>query len=51
MKLNGHIDPDLFNVFMWQKVYESYAREFLHSEQIDAVDVSHIPGYVPPPAA
>lgn len=51
MKLNGHIDPDLFNVFMWQKVYESYAREFLHSEQIDAVDVSLIPGYVPPPAA
>ena len=21
-KLNGHIDPDLFDVFMWEKVYE-----------------------------
>ena len=22
-KLNGHIDPDLFDVFMWEKVYET----------------------------
>ena len=48
-KLNGHIDPDLFDVFMWDKVYEKYARQFLDPDQIDEVDVSKIPGYVPPP--
>jgi HD-GYP domain-containing protein (c-di-GMP phosphodiesterase class II) len=50
-KQNGHIDPDLFDVFMWDKVYEKYARQFLDPEQIDEVDLSKIPGYVPPPAA
>jgi HD-GYP domain-containing protein (c-di-GMP phosphodiesterase class II) len=51
-KLNGHIDPDLFDVFMWHKVYESYAKQFLDPDQIDEVDLSTIPGYVaPPPAA
>ena len=48
-KLNGHIDPDLFDVFMWEKVYETYAKEFLDPEQIDEIDLSKIPGYVPPP--
>ena len=48
-KLNGHIDPDLFDVFMWEKVYEKYAREFLSPEQIDDVDPSNIPGYRAPP--
>ncbi len=50
-KLNGHIDPDLFDIFMWDKVYEKYARQFLDPDQIDEVDVSKIPGYVPPPVA
>lgn len=49
-KLNGHIDPDLFDVFMWEKVYEKYAKEFLGPEQIDDVDPSKIPGYRAPPA-
>ncbi len=49
LKLSGHIDSDIFNVFMWQRVYETYARQFLDPEQIDAVDLSRIPGYVPPP--
>jgi HD-GYP domain-containing protein (c-di-GMP phosphodiesterase class II) len=48
-KLNGHIDPDLFDVFMWEKVYEKYAREFMPAEQVDPVDPRQIPGYVPPP--
>ena len=48
-KLNGHIDPDLFDIFMWEKVYEKYAREFMPQEQIDAVDPRAIPGYAPPP--
>jgi HD-GYP domain-containing protein (c-di-GMP phosphodiesterase class II) len=49
-KLNGHIDPDLFDIFMWEKVYEKYASQFLDPDQIDDVDVTRIPGYVPPPA-
>ena len=49
-KLNGHIDPDLFDVFMWEKVYEKYAREFMPPEQIDAIDPKQIPGYAPRPA-
>ena len=49
MKLTGHIDPDLFDIFMWEKVYEKYAKQFLDPDQIDEVDVSRIPGYVPPP--
>jgi HD-GYP domain-containing protein (c-di-GMP phosphodiesterase class II) len=48
-KLNGHIDPDLFDVFMWEKVYEKYAREFMPQEQIDLVDPERIPGYAAPP--
>ncbi len=34
-KDNGHIDPDLFDVFIKQKVYEKYAQRFLEPEQID----------------
>jgi HD-GYP domain-containing protein (c-di-GMP phosphodiesterase class II) len=49
-KQNGHIDPDLFDVFMWERVYEKYASQFLDPDQIDEVDVRAIPGYVPPPA-
>lgn len=45
MRLNGHIDPDLFDIFVRQRVYERYAKEFLDPGQIDAVDVSKIPGY------
>ncbi|MCK6499302.1 MAG: hypothetical protein L6Q38_07470, partial [Nitrospira sp.] len=44
-KLNGHIDPDLFDVFVRQKVYLKYAERFLDPEQIDAVDESMIPGF------
>jgi len=46
-KLNGHIDPDLFDVFVRQKVYLKYAEKFLDPEQIDMVDESKIPGYLP----
>jgi HD-GYP domain-containing protein (c-di-GMP phosphodiesterase class II) len=50
LKLNGHIDPDLFDVFMWEKVYDQYARQFLDPDQIDEVDVTKVPGYVAPPS-
>jgi len=45
-KLNGHIDPDLFDVFIRKKVYLRYAEQFLDREQIDDVDESAIPGYL-----
>ncbi|WIM05467.1 MAG: GAF domain-containing protein [Candidatus Nitricoxidivorans perseverans] len=35
---NGHIDPDLFEVFVREKVYLKYARTFLDPLQVDAVD-------------
>ena len=44
-KENGHIDPDLFDVFIREKVYLAYAEQFLAPEQIDEVDESKIPGY------
>jgi HD-GYP domain-containing protein (c-di-GMP phosphodiesterase class II) len=34
-RAGGHIDPDLFDVFMQQKVYATYARRFISPEQID----------------
>ena len=47
MRLNGHVDPDLFDVFVRRKVYRRYADLFLDKEQIDDVDESKIPGYQP----
>ena len=44
-KLNGHIDPDLFDIFVNKKVYLDYARHFLDPEQIDEVDEARIPGF------
>ncbi len=46
-KLNGHIDPDLFDIFVRKKIYLRYAEMFLDKEQIDVVDESRIPGYKP----
>ena len=37
-KKNGHIDPDLFDVFVRQGVYRRYAEQFLDPAQVDAVD-------------
>jgi HD-GYP domain-containing protein (c-di-GMP phosphodiesterase class II) len=45
MKEGGHVDPDLFQIFVRDKVYLRYAREFLDPEQIDEVDEKAIPGY------
>ncbi|MFZ6872380.1 GAF and HD-GYP domain-containing protein [Undibacterium sp. Di27W] len=43
--LNGHIDPDLFDIFVRRKVYLTYAERFMDKAQIDEVDASQIPGY------
>ena len=47
MKEDHHIDPDIFDLFIREKIYLKYAQLFLEPEQIDEVDVSKIPGYVP----
>ncbi|MFA7094918.1 MAG: HD domain-containing phosphohydrolase [Gammaproteobacteria bacterium] len=44
MSLDGHIDPDLFEVFIREKVYLRYAEQYLDPEQIDEVDFAEIPG-------
>jgi len=45
-KLNGHIDPDLFDVFIRERIYMDYADKFMAPEQVDEVDLSKIPGVV-----
>jgi HD-GYP domain-containing protein (c-di-GMP phosphodiesterase class II) len=44
-KEGGHIDPDLFDVFVRRKVFQRYAEQFLDANQVDQVDESKIPGY------
>ena len=48
MKKDAHIDPDIFDIFIREKVYLDYAEEFLLPEQIDEIDESAIPGYSAP---
>lgn len=47
MSLNGHVDPELFDVFVRRRIYLRYAEMFLDKEQIDDVDAARIPGYTP----
>jgi HD-GYP domain-containing protein (c-di-GMP phosphodiesterase class II) len=51
MKLENHVDPDLFDVFLREGVYLDYAQRFLEPNQIDRVDWSRIPGVAPELAA
>ena len=37
MKHNGHIDPDLYDVFIRSKVYQDYAEQYMDKNQIDEV--------------
>jgi HD-GYP domain-containing protein (c-di-GMP phosphodiesterase class II) len=46
-KESGHIDTELFDAFIREKVYLEYAKQFLAPEQIDEVDETRIPGYTP----
>jgi HD-GYP domain-containing protein (c-di-GMP phosphodiesterase class II) len=48
MKLDRHIDPDIFDLFVSEKVYMRYANEYLAPDQLDEVDENMIPGYTPP---
>ncbi|HRD65752.1 MAG TPA: HD domain-containing phosphohydrolase [Candidatus Competibacter sp.] len=47
MAQDRRIDPDLFDAFVRDEIWLKYARQYLPPEQIDAVDVDRIPGYVP----
>jgi HD-GYP domain-containing protein (c-di-GMP phosphodiesterase class II) len=47
MKMDNHIDPDIFDLFIREEIYLRYAEKFLEPEQIDAVDVANILGYKP----
>ncbi|MBL4721688.1 MAG: HD domain-containing protein, partial [Alphaproteobacteria bacterium] len=38
-KKDGHIDPDLFDLFLTSGAYKRYADEFLDPSQIDEVDI------------
>ena len=45
--LNGHIDPDLFDIFVRSKTYLAFAHKNMDPSQIDEVDETGIPGYSP----
>ncbi len=47
MACNGHVDPDLFDIFVRSKIYLAFAHENMDKRQIDSVDESTIPGYRP----
>ncbi|OUS37417.1 phosphohydrolase ['Osedax' symbiont bacterium Rs2_46_30_T18] len=40
MKDTGHIDPDIFDIFIRNEIYLEYADKFLMAEQIDQVNKS-----------
>jgi response regulator RpfG family c-di-GMP phosphodiesterase len=45
MKQDDHIDPDIFEIFIKQRIYLDYADEFLDPEQIDKIEEAKIPGF------
>jgi HD-GYP domain-containing protein (c-di-GMP phosphodiesterase class II) len=45
--VNGHIDPDLFDIFIRSKIYLEFAHKNMDARQIDQIDEAQIPGYRP----
>ena len=45
MKQDGHIDPELFDVFIKERVYLDYAARYLDEKQWDITEPEQIPGY------
>ncbi|SDO25919.1 HD family phosphohydrolase [Vreelandella arcis] len=41
---DNHLDPDLFAVFVEEKVYLDYARQHLAEDQCDHIDIASLPG-------
>lgn len=48
LKIKGHIDADIFDLFLTSGVHLQYAEKFLHPEQVDAVDINAYLGPVVP---
>lgn len=44
MTESGHIDPDLFELFISDGIYRKYAEEFLDPSRVDTVDIENLPG-------
>ncbi len=44
LKQQHHIDPDLFELFVSERIFEKYAHQYLDQHQIDEVDLALIPG-------
>lgn len=40
MRDNQHIDPDLYDLFLRQRVWETYAKQVLAAEQLDITDTT-----------
>ena len=51
MKRDGHVDPDLFDVFLRERVYLDYAKRYLDPDKIDVIDWASMPGISPEFAA
>jgi len=47
MSLDGHIDPDIYVIFIHSDIWSNYARQNLIPEQCDEVDIINLPGYLP----
>lgn len=45
MKQDQHIDPDLFDLFVKEGLYQEYAERYLSPEQIDEIELSRVPGF------
>jgi len=45
------VDPDLFDVFLRERVYREYAERYLDAHQLDDIDWSKVPGVSPELAA
>jgi len=47
MNADHHFDPELFDLFIRDRVYQRFAREYLDPSQIDAVDEDRIRASTP----
>lgn len=51
MQASGHINPDLFDIFIKETVYLQYAERYMDRSQIHEADTrDHRETIVPPPA-
>ncbi|NRA39734.1 MAG: phosphohydrolase, partial [Planctomycetes bacterium] len=47
MKMEGHIDPDIFDIFLASDIWKNYSIQYLDDNQRDDIDVTSLPGYTP----